>query len=87
MQVVIAFEKSGAGGCYEGDWKSVEGPGVVARRRRDVQRWAKSPFKRRIWCWQAGCQSTWRARIVLSVDAIKGEGNGEVLRAMQMASS
>ena len=36
-------------------WNSVEGPGVVARRRRDVRRWVKRPFRRRIW--GAGCQS------------------------------
>ena len=30
-------------------WKRVEGPGTVARRRRDVRRWVKRPFKSRIW--------------------------------------
>lgn len=29
-------------------WKSVEGPGVVVKRRRDVRRWAKRPFKSRM---------------------------------------
>lgn len=64
-------------------WKSVEGPGVVVKRRRDVRRWAKRPFKSRIW--GAGCQSGGLG-LEGSVYAMRGEGNGEVLRARQRVS-
>ena len=65
-------------------WKSVEGPGVVAKRRRDVRRWAKRPFRRRIW--GVRCQYG-ELGLGDSVSAMKGEVSGKVLHARQMASS
>ena len=63
-------------------WKSVEGPGLVARRRRDVRRWAMRPFRRRIW--GASCQSGGLGSGD-SVYEMSREGSGEVLRARRMA--
>lgn len=64
-------------------WKRVEGPGVEARRRRDVRRWVKRPFRRRIW--GAGCQSG-ELRSGDSTYEMSEEGSGLVLRARQMAN-
>lgn len=65
-------------------WKSVEGPGVVARRRRDVRRWAKRPLRRRIWGAEGQSRKLGSGH---SVYRTGEDGNEEILHARRMASS